>query len=81
MQSVFVCVTGDHVYELAMYLDLLNKSNFPTWPEVYAIAERTIQRLAELDPELHSHLCNIALINPKVNPKVICNNYTLTCAI
>ena len=58
-----------------MYLDLLNKSNFPTWPEVYAIAERAIQRLAENDAELHQHLCDIALVDPQINPKVWLENY------
>lgn len=60
---------GEHVLELGMYLDLLNTSCFPTWPEVFAIAEVVMQRLQEEDPELHDHLKHIATINVQGSPK------------
>lgn len=73
---VFLCVhllitcAGEHVVELGMYLDLLNTSCFPTWPEVFAIAECVMQRLQDEDPELHDHLKHIASINVQGHPKV-----------
>ncbi|KAK7088191.1 uncharacterized protein [Littorina saxatilis] len=60
---------GEHVLELGMYLDLLNSSCFPTWPQVFAIAECVMQRLQEDDPELHDHLRHIASINVQGSPK------------
>ncbi|XP_076453203.1 uncharacterized protein LOC143288510 isoform X2 [Babylonia areolata] len=60
---------GEHVLELAMYLDLLNASCFPTWPQVFAVAECVMQRLQEDDPEFHDHLKHIATINVQGSPK------------
>ncbi|XP_046568194.1 LOW QUALITY PROTEIN: uncharacterized protein LOC124276591 [Haliotis rubra] len=60
---------GEHVFELAMYLDLLNTNCFPKWPQVFAIAEQVMNTLRQADPELHNHLTSIAKKNFKVNPK------------
>ncbi|PVD32717.1 hypothetical protein C0Q70_08162 [Pomacea canaliculata] len=60
---------GEHVLELAMYLDLLNAGCFPTWPEVFAIAECVMQQLQQEDPEFHDHLKSIATINVQGSPK------------
>lgn len=62
--------SGEHVLELAMYLDLLNAGCFPTWPEVFAIAECVMQQLQQEDPEFHDHLKSIATINVQGSPKV-----------
>ena len=56
--------------ELAMYLDLLNSSCFPTWPQVFAIAEQVMGTLSQSDPDLYTHLKAIAKTNAKVNKKV-----------
>ena len=61
---------GEHVYELAMYLDLLNQGCFPRWPQIFATAERAMERLRAEDPDLHDHLKSVAQINSDVNPKV-----------
>ncbi|CAL1547704.1 unnamed protein product [Lymnaea stagnalis] len=60
---------GEHILELAMYLDLLNSNCFPTWPHVFAMAEQVMMRLEKDDPQLHNHLRRIAPINAQVNPK------------
>ncbi|XP_078336716.1 uncharacterized protein LOC111135431 isoform X1 [Crassostrea virginica] len=60
---------GEHVYELAMYLDLLNSSCFPTWPQVFAIAEQVMMTLSLSDPDLYTHLKSIAKTNMQVNKK------------
>ena len=67
---LLACVSGEHVYELAMYLDLLNRHCFPRWPQVFAMAESAMGRLQEGDRELHDHLKYIAQVEPSVNPKV-----------
>lgn len=66
----FFCFSGEHVYELAMYLDLLNSSCFPTWPQVFAIAEQVMVTLSLSDPDLYTHLKSIAKTNMQVNKKV-----------
>lgn len=63
-------VAGEHVYELAMYLDLLNSSCFPTWHHVFAIAEQVMMTLSLSDPDLYTHLKSIAKTNMQVNKKV-----------
>lgn len=66
------------MYELAMYLDLLNSSCFPTWPQVFAVAEQVMGTLSQSDPDLFTHLKAIAKTNAKVNKKVF-KNYYLLC--
>lgn len=56
--------------ELAMYLDLLNSNCFPTWPSVFAIAEKALTNIRESDPDFYNHLKMISRNNVKVNPKV-----------
>ena len=53
-----------------MYLDLLNKTCFPSWEQIFAIAVRVMSRLAELDTELHRHLTRIAQIEALVDSNV-----------
>lgn len=72
MKHLLWLIIGEHVFELAMYLDLLNSGCFPTWPHVFAIAERVMIRLQQDDPELHDHLKHIATINVQGSPKVSC---------
>ncbi|XP_035828352.1 uncharacterized protein LOC101850990 [Aplysia californica] len=60
---------GEHVLELAMYLDMLNSNCFPSWPHVFAMAEQVMSTLQQQDPKLHDHLKRIAPINAQVNPK------------
>ena len=64
------------MYELAMYLDLLNKAMFPKWPEVFAAAETVMGRLEKADRELHAHLKRICLRDVTVNSKVMGVNFT-----
>ncbi|XP_060065450.1 uncharacterized protein LOC132545744 isoform X1 [Ylistrum balloti] len=60
---------GQHVYELAMYLDLLNNSCFPTWIQVFAIAETVMNILSQTDPDMYTHLKAIATTHVKINKK------------
>ena len=53
-----------------MYLDLLNKTLFPKWPEIFASAEKVMERLKAGDSELHDHLKTVAQIDANFNPKV-----------
>ncbi|XP_013392664.1 uncharacterized protein LOC106160570 [Lingula anatina] len=62
-------VLAEHIYELAMYLDLFSQSCFPKWPEVFAVAEKVMDALLNVDAELHDHLRTVAFKNVKVNPK------------
>ncbi|CAH1233847.1 ANK2 [Branchiostoma lanceolatum] len=59
----------EHPYELAMYLKLLIDSRFPKWPEVFAIAERVMDRLKQEDRALHRHLVECSLKNVSFDPK------------
>ncbi|XP_078598271.1 uncharacterized protein LOC144874220 isoform X3 [Branchiostoma floridae x Branchiostoma japonicum] len=59
----------EHPYELAMYLKLLVDSRFPKWPEVFAIAERVMERLKHEDRHLHRHLVECSLKNVSFDPK------------
>ena len=61
--------SGEHSYELAMYLNLL-QNLFPKAAEIFAIAERAMSRLESADPSFYEHLKTIAQINPTINPKV-----------
>lgn len=64
------CFAVEHVYELAMYLDLLNRHCFPHWPEIFAMAESVMLRLQEGDREFFDHIKYIAQVEPCINPKV-----------
>ncbi|XP_078681959.1 uncharacterized protein LOC144916622 isoform X2 [Branchiostoma floridae x Branchiostoma belcheri] len=52
-----------------MYLKLLVDSRFPKWPEVFAIAERVMDRLKQEDRHLHRHLLECSLKNVSFDPK------------
>ena len=65
------------MYELAMFLDLLSRNCFPSWPQIFRVSERVMGRLAEINPKLESHLTQTAAVSPKVNEKVP----TLTSAV
>ncbi|XP_074641943.1 uncharacterized protein LOC141899489 [Tubulanus polymorphus] len=60
---------GEHVYELAMYLNLLNEHCFPSWPQIFAMAERTMETLEVVDEELYTHLKIVAQKDIAFNPK------------
>ena len=60
----------DHVYELAMHLDLLNTGCFPKWPEIFAVAEKVMARVKSEDRELYDHLSHVAQIDVLMEPKV-----------
>jgi len=62
--------SADHAYELAMYLDLLNRNFLPQAPEIFAVAERAMSKVKASDPEFYNHLKNVAQINPTISPKV-----------
>ncbi|XP_075053847.1 uncharacterized protein LOC142139886 [Mixophyes fleayi] len=48
--------TAEHPYELFMYLHLLIKNIFPSWMEIFAMAERVMVTLQTEDMELFNHL-------------------------
>lgn len=58
---------SEHVYELAMYLDLLNLTLFPKWPNIFAMAEDCLRRLKKKDPEFVAHLKNIGRLFVIIN--------------
>lgn len=48
--------SAEHPYELFMYLHLLIKNIFPSWLEIFAMAERVMDNLQSEDMELFTHL-------------------------
>ncbi|KAM5180677.1 uncharacterized protein ACMZJ9_001197 [Mantella aurantiaca] len=48
--------TAEHPYELFMYLHFLIKNIFPSWLEIFAMAERVMDTLQTEDMELFTHL-------------------------
>ncbi|XP_056412661.1 uncharacterized protein LOC130355880 isoform X2 [Hyla sarda] len=61
--------TAEHPYELFMYLHLLIKNIFPSWLEIFAMAERVMATLKTEDVELFTHLEHIFPRNVTLNPK------------
>ncbi|XP_059829625.1 uncharacterized protein LOC132396137 isoform X4 [Hypanus sabinus] len=59
---------SEHPYELAMYLHLLIHNLFPTWPEIFGMAERVMNRLENEDPELFAHLHSSFTKNALLDP-------------
>ncbi|XP_069767822.1 uncharacterized protein [Narcine bancroftii] len=59
----------EHPYELAMYLHLLIENLFPTWLEVFGMAEKVMNRLENEDPELFAHLHSSFIKSSLKNPK------------
>ncbi|XP_032902259.1 uncharacterized protein LOC116989141 [Amblyraja radiata] len=60
---------SEHPYELAMYLHLLIDNVFPTWPEVFGMAEKVMNRLGNEDPILFAHLHSSFTKNALIDPK------------
>ncbi|KAM3934150.1 uncharacterized protein RB166_001744 [Leptodactylus fuscus] len=61
--------TAEHPYELFMYLHLLIKNIFPSWLEIFAMAERVMATLQTEDMELFTHLHHSFSRNVTFNPK------------
>ncbi|KAG9492735.1 hypothetical protein GDO78_000957 [Eleutherodactylus coqui] len=61
--------TAEHPYELFMYLHLLIKNIFPSWLEIFAMAERVMATLQTEDMELFNHLQRSFPRNVTFNPK------------
>ncbi|XP_067823996.1 uncharacterized protein [Heptranchias perlo] len=60
---------AEHPYELAMYLHLLIHNLFPSWPEVFGMAEQVMNRLEKEDPEFFAHLHSCFTNNVLIEPK------------
>ncbi|XP_063810104.1 uncharacterized protein LOC135031779 isoform X2 [Pseudophryne corroboree] len=60
---------AEHPYELFMYLHLLIKNIFPSWMEIFAMAERVMVTLQTEDAELFTHLQRSFQTNLTFNPK------------
>ncbi|XP_006811802.2 LOW QUALITY PROTEIN: uncharacterized protein LOC100376246 [Saccoglossus kowalevskii] len=56
-------------YELAMYLDLFMSNVFPKWPEIFAMADRTMNKIIQEDTDLADHLQDCALKNIDLDAK------------
>ncbi|XP_069615919.1 uncharacterized protein [Ranitomeya imitator] len=61
--------TAEHPYELFMYLHLLIKNIFPSWLEIFAMAERVMATLQTEDMELFVHLQQTFPRNVTFDPK------------
>ncbi|XP_073521602.1 uncharacterized protein [Phyllobates terribilis] len=61
--------TAEYPYELFMYLHLLIKNIFPSWLEIFAMAERVMTTLQTEDIELFIHLQQSFPRNVTFNPK------------
>ncbi|XP_050784765.1 uncharacterized protein LOC127037293 [Gopherus flavomarginatus] len=48
--------TAEHPYELAMYLHFLHQNLFPSWTEIFAMAEWMMSLLEREDTEFFTHL-------------------------
>ncbi|XP_059511394.1 uncharacterized protein LOC125464605 isoform X3 [Stegostoma tigrinum] len=60
---------AEHPYELAMYLHLLICNLFPSWPEIFGMAERVMNRLKKEDSEIFTHLHSCFVKNIHIEPK------------
>ncbi|KAM8977375.1 uncharacterized protein RCH25_043834 [Pelodytes ibericus] len=61
--------TAEHPYELFMYLHLLIKTIFPSWLDMFAMAERVMSTLKTEDIELFTHLHRSFRVNVTFDPK------------
>lgn len=73
--SISVCpnvisFSAEHCYELAMYLHFLIQK-FPSWPEIFTLAERVMRHVEEEDPDFYAHLQLCSSRNAVFDPKVI----------
>ncbi|XP_072326028.1 uncharacterized protein [Scyliorhinus torazame] len=60
---------AEHPYELAMYLHLLIRNLFPTWPEIFGMTKQVMKRLQKEDPEFFTHLHSCFANNTLIDPK------------
>ncbi|XP_067946833.1 uncharacterized protein [Watersipora subatra] len=60
---------AEYVYELAMYLDILNSSLFTQWSNVHAVSDMVIHLLLINDKEFHDHLMSICQLNVQFKTK------------
>ncbi|XP_078535948.1 uncharacterized protein LOC144822378 isoform X1 [Lissotriton helveticus] len=60
---------AEHPYELAMYLYFLMQNLFPSWVEIYAMAERVMSLLESEDTEFFTHLQSSFRNNVTFDPK------------
>ncbi|XP_069077690.1 uncharacterized protein [Pleurodeles waltl] len=60
---------AEHPYELAMYLYFLMQNLFPSWVEIFAMAERVMSLLETEDTELFTHLQRSFRNNVTFDPK------------
>ncbi|XP_039363697.1 uncharacterized protein LOC120387279 isoform X3 [Mauremys reevesii] len=61
--------TAEHPYELAMYLHFLHQNLFPSWTEIFAMAEWMMSLLEREDTEFFTHLQQCFRKNFAVDPK------------
>ncbi|CAM5104546.1 unnamed protein product, partial [Natator depressus] len=61
--------TAEHPYELAMYLHFLHQNLFPSWTEIFAMAEWMMSLLEREDTEFFTHLQQCFRKNFAVEPK------------
>ncbi|XP_014342730.1 uncharacterized protein LOC106703128 [Latimeria chalumnae] len=60
---------GEHPYELAMYLHFLIQNLFPSWPEIFAMAEHVMSVLEAEDRDFFAHLQSCSKKNIIFDPK------------
>uniref|UniRef100_H3AWJ1 Uncharacterized protein n=1 Tax=Latimeria chalumnae TaxID=7897 RepID=H3AWJ1_LATCH len=61
---------GEHPYELAMYLHFLIQNLFPSWPEIFAMAEHVMSVLEAEDRDFFAHLQSCSKKNIIFDPKI-----------
>ncbi|XP_025065844.1 uncharacterized protein LOC102382846 [Alligator sinensis] len=61
--------TAEHPYELAMYLYFLHQNLFPSWVEIFAMAEWVMSILEREDTEFFDHLQQSFRKNITMDPK------------
>ncbi|XP_041096804.1 uncharacterized protein LOC121308457 [Polyodon spathula] len=59
---------AEHCYELAMYLHFLIQK-FPSWPEIFTLAERVMRHVEEEDTDFYAHLQLCSSRNAVFDPK------------
>ncbi|CAM4574986.1 unnamed protein product [Lepidochelys kempii] len=71
LQTAFkqIMPTAEHPYELAMYLHFLHQNLFPSWTEIFAMAEWMMSLLEREDTEFFTHLQQYFRKNFAVEPK------------
>lgn len=67
---LFCFFSAEHPYELAMYLYFLHQNLFPSWVEIFAMAEWVMSILEREDTEFFDHLQQSFRKNITMDPKV-----------